>query len=181
MRDRRTLGERAGRGRRIRRILGLELVETARRFFMPVGCTSQQVSDSVPITSRLTSGGIDEARARAPAYQRLPPSAIRGSALAAPGLSRSLGPSGLVVHGIDFPGRDQAGRVPHRPPPPVNELAPAFEGLLLGGVEAAARTMALWRIAFARSKSRLFMSGLLAGHLRRCPLCGRHAVRWGYR
>src|ERR1035438_4551417 len=38
---------------------------------------------------------------------------------------------------------------------------------------AVARTVAISRTASARSGSRSFMSGLLGGHPRRCPLCGR--------
>jgi hypothetical protein len=40
---------------------------------------------------------------------------------------------------------------------------------------------AIWRAASARSASRSFMSGLLGGHPRRCPLRGRCAVWWDYR
>ncbi len=38
---------------------------------------------------------------------------------------------------------------------------------------AVARTVAISRTASARSGSRSLMSGLLGGHPRRCPLCGR--------
>ena len=41
--------------------------------------------------------------------------------------------------------------------------------------------MAISRIAAVRSGSRSIMSGLLGGHPRRCPLCGRRAVWWDYR
>src|ERR1019366_1596769 len=41
--------------------------------------------------------------------------------------------------------------------------------------------VAIWRTASARSASRSFMSGLLGGHPRRCPLCGRCAVWWDCR
>ena len=40
---------------------------------------------------------------------------------------------------------------------------------------------AIWRTASVRPGSRSFMSGLLGGHPRRCPLCGRRAVWWDYR
>src|ERR1035437_5556408 len=40
---------------------------------------------------------------------------------------------------------------------------------------------AIWWTASARSASGSFMSGLLGGHPRRCPLCGRCAVWWCYR
>src|ERR1017187_9583682 len=38
---------------------------------------------------------------------------------------------------------------------------------------AVARTVAISRTASPRSGSQSFMSGLLGGHPRRCPLCGR--------